>query len=78
MRRLRREMGWASGEQELSQISNDTLDIVVRKLVSLSRNSGERMVLGLSEDEVSSFIASSRRSVSQGAVQKAVFCAAPY
>ena len=48
-------MGWASREQEFSQISDYTMDIVVRNLLSLSRNPGERMVLGLSEDEVSSF-----------------------
>ena len=55
MRRLRQEMGWPLRERELSQISDDTLDIVVRNLLSLSRNFGQQMVLGLSEDEVSSY-----------------------
>ena len=36
LRRLRQEMGWPSREQELSQISDDTFDIVVRNLITLS------------------------------------------
>jgi len=39
-------MGWPTREQEFSQISDDALDIVVRNVLSLSPNSGERMVLG--------------------------------
>ena len=46
LRRRRQEMGWPMTEQEFSQISDDTLDIVVRNILSLSPNSGERMVLG--------------------------------
>ena len=46
LRRRRQEMGWPTREQEFSQISDDTLDIVVRNILSLSPNSGERMVLG--------------------------------
>ena len=42
-------MGWPTREEEFSQTSDDTLDLTL----SLSCNSGERMVLGLSEDQVS-------------------------
>ena len=46
LRRWHQEMGWPMREQEFSQISDDTLDIAVRNTLSLSPNSGERMVLG--------------------------------
>ncbi|XP_068676996.1 uncharacterized protein [Montipora foliosa] len=46
LRRRRQEMGWPAREQEFSQISDNALDIVVRDVLSLSLNSGERMVLG--------------------------------
>ena len=46
LRRRCQEIGWPTREQEFSQISDDTLDIVVRNVLSLSPNSGERMVLG--------------------------------
>ena len=45
LRRQSQEMGWPMREQEFSQISDDALDIVVRNILSLSSNSGERMVL---------------------------------
>ena len=40
MRQRRQEMGWPTREQEFSQISDDTLDIVVRNVLSLSPDSG--------------------------------------
>ena len=45
MRRRRQKMGWPTRAQEFSQISDDTLDIVVRNVLSLSPDSGDRMVL---------------------------------
>ena len=47
LRRRRQEKGWPTREQAFSQISDDALDIVVRNILSLSPNYGERMVLGV-------------------------------
>ena len=46
LRRRRQEMGWPMGEQEFNEISNQNLDNVVRDILSMSPNSGERMVMG--------------------------------
>ena len=45
LRQRRQEMGWPMREQEFSQISDDTLDIALRNMLSLSPNSGEMSVV---------------------------------
>jgi len=49
LRRRRQEMGWPMSDQEFSQISDHALDTVVRNVLSLPPNSGERMVPGSSQ-----------------------------
>ena len=46
LKRRRQEKGSPMGEQEFDDISDQNLDSVVREILSLSLNSGERMVLG--------------------------------
>ena len=46
LKRRRQEKGSPMGEQEFDDISDQNLDSVVREILSLSSNSGERMVLG--------------------------------
>lgn len=45
MRRRRQEMDWPLGEQEFHPTSNQNLDRIITDILSLSPNSGERMVL---------------------------------